>query len=180
MSLSYAQKLKPICISLKAQYVDVLCVNRYYAWYSDCSHTELIQRQLTYDLNGWHSRFNKPVIITEYGADTVAGFHQVYNSTYYFGLFFSFCFSEVWEIKTCVSICLSVPRFVHMSVAKTWTCIISSIVLMISLWYLACMILVISPFNGHHVVTLTYIKVKFAALGTTKFSKFACIHCTHC
>ncbi|KAK3103666.1 hypothetical protein FSP39_020860, partial [Pinctada imbricata] len=59
-----------------AQYVDVLCVNRYYAWYSDCSHTELIQRQLNYDLHGWHNKFNKPVIITEYGSDTVAGFHQ--------------------------------------------------------------------------------------------------------
>lgn len=61
---------------LAVQYVDVICVNRYYAWYSDCGHTEVIQKQLEYDMRGWHTTFNKPVIITEYGADTVAGLHQ--------------------------------------------------------------------------------------------------------
>ena len=28
-------------------------------------------------MRGWHTTFNKPIIITEYGADTVAGLHQV-------------------------------------------------------------------------------------------------------
>ncbi|KAJ8304456.1 hypothetical protein KUTeg_018039 [Tegillarca granosa] len=58
------------------QYVDVLCINRYYAWYSDCGHTEVIQKQLTYDLTQWHQKYNKPIIITEYGADTIPGLHQ--------------------------------------------------------------------------------------------------------
>ncbi|KAJ8304053.1 hypothetical protein KUTeg_017636 [Tegillarca granosa] len=58
------------------QYVDVLCINRYYAWYSDCGHTEVIQKQLTYDLTHWHQKYNKPIIITEYGADTIPGLHQ--------------------------------------------------------------------------------------------------------
>ncbi|XP_022340501.2 beta-glucuronidase-like [Crassostrea virginica] len=59
-----------------AQYNDILCINRYYAWYSDCSHTELINLQLTNDLTAFHSKYNKPIIVTEYGADTIPGFHQ--------------------------------------------------------------------------------------------------------
>ena len=62
---------------LKVQYVDVICVNRYFAWYSDCGHTELIQKQMEFDLRGWFQTFNKPVLVTEYGADTIAGLHQV-------------------------------------------------------------------------------------------------------
>ncbi|OWF40254.1 beta-glucuronidase-like [Mizuhopecten yessoensis] len=59
-----------------AQYTDIICLNHYNAWYQDCSHTELIQRQLTYDLRQWYAKFRKPIMITEYGADTIEGFHQ--------------------------------------------------------------------------------------------------------
>lgn len=66
-----------VCLSYKAQYNDILCINRYFAWYSDCSHTELINLQLTNDLQAFHSKYSKPVIVTEYGADTIPGLHQV-------------------------------------------------------------------------------------------------------
>ncbi|XP_048750857.2 beta-glucuronidase-like [Ostrea edulis] len=59
-----------------AQYNDILCINRYFAWYSDCSHTELINLQLTNDLKAFHTKFNKPIIVTEYGADTIPGLHR--------------------------------------------------------------------------------------------------------
>eukprot|EP01120_Amphizonella_sp_Union-15-10_P012278 TRINITY_DN5425_c0_g1_i1.p1 TRINITY_DN5425_c0_g1~~TRINITY_DN5425_c0_g1_i1.p1 ORF type:complete len:614 (+),score=93.28 TRINITY_DN5425_c0_g1_i1:58-1899(+) len=55
---------------------DVICVNRYYGWYTDTGHLELIQAQLTYDLNGWFSKYGKPVLVSEYGADTVPGIHE--------------------------------------------------------------------------------------------------------
>ena len=52
------------------------------------------------------------------------------------------------------------------SVTKTLTFLICSEVLMIEHWYLACMILVTSPFNWHH--AWTYFKVKVVAgQGTT-------------
>ncbi|KAK7475213.1 hypothetical protein BaRGS_00033517 [Batillaria attramentaria] len=54
------------------QFVDVICVNRYFGWYSDMGHTEVITLQLSADLEGWHAKHpGKPIIITEYGADTV-------------------------------------------------------------------------------------------------------------
>ena len=59
-----------------AQLFDVVCVNRYYSWYTDSGHLELIEFQLEKDLRDWYEKFKKPVFLTEYGADTIAGFHQ--------------------------------------------------------------------------------------------------------
>lgn len=60
-----------------AQYVDILCVNHYYAWYSDMGHIEVIGLQIKYDLDKWHKTFKKAIILSEYGADTIQGFHSV-------------------------------------------------------------------------------------------------------
>jgi beta-glucuronidase len=59
-----------------AQMFDVICVNRYYSWYTDSGHLELIEYQVENELRAWNERFNKPVLMTEYGADAIAGFHQ--------------------------------------------------------------------------------------------------------
>jgi beta-glucuronidase len=59
-----------------AQLFDVICVNRYYSWYEDPGHPELIEFQVEKELSGWYENFNKPVIMSEFGADAIAGFHQ--------------------------------------------------------------------------------------------------------
>jgi beta-glucuronidase len=55
---------------------DVICVNSYYSWYFDPGHLELIETQLLRELRGWHEKYHKPVVVTEYGADAVAGLHE--------------------------------------------------------------------------------------------------------
>lgn len=55
---------------------DVICINSYYSWYFDPGHLELIDMQLHRELHGWYEKFHKPIIITEYGADAVAGLHH--------------------------------------------------------------------------------------------------------
>lgn len=40
-------------------------------------HLEVISYQADKDLQVWHSLHPKPMIMTEYGADAVAGLHQV-------------------------------------------------------------------------------------------------------
>ena len=52
-------------------------MNRYYGWYEDTGHTENIQRQVVYDFTQWWNKFQRPLMITEYGADTVPGLHTV-------------------------------------------------------------------------------------------------------
>lgn len=58
--------------------MDVVSINRYYGWYGDTGRTEVISLQIPTEVNLWAKTcHNKPVLITEYGAGTVAGVHQV-------------------------------------------------------------------------------------------------------
>ncbi|XP_057343177.1 beta-glucuronidase isoform X5 [Manis pentadactyla] len=61
---------------LGAPYVDVICVNSYYSWYHDYGHMEVIQLQLVTQFENWYRTYQKPIIQSEYGAETIAGFHQ--------------------------------------------------------------------------------------------------------
>ena len=60
-----------------SQWVDVICLNRYYAWYSDHGHLEVIGLQLKNEMDEWFEKYHKPMIMTEYGADTIAGLHKI-------------------------------------------------------------------------------------------------------
>ncbi|MDD9267738.1 beta-glucuronidase [Paenibacillus sp. GCM10023248] len=61
-----------------AEMVDVLALNRYYGWYVQSGDLEAAKHKLRAELTGWGKRCpGKPVMMTEYGADTVAGFHDV-------------------------------------------------------------------------------------------------------
>lgn len=54
---------------------DVICLNRYYGWYYGGPDLEVSQQALREELDQWRA-IGKPVIFTEYGADTVMGFHD--------------------------------------------------------------------------------------------------------
>lgn len=64
--------------------MDIVCVNRYPAWYSDSGRTDLIQLQVKNELTTWHLKFKKPVLITEYGAGSVIGMHMVGQHQHYY------------------------------------------------------------------------------------------------
>nr|XP_042713736.1 beta-glucuronidase isoform X4 [Chrysemys picta bellii] len=59
-----------------APYVDVICVNSYFSWYHDAGHLEVIQLQLNTQFENWYKAYQKPIIQSEYGADTIAGLHN--------------------------------------------------------------------------------------------------------
>lgn len=59
-----------------SQWLDVICVNRYYAWYNDHGHLDVIGLQLENEMNKWYDKYHKPIIMSEYGADTIAGYHK--------------------------------------------------------------------------------------------------------
>lgn len=62
---------------LVSQWLDVICLNRYFGWYSDHSHLEVIGLQLDKELQEWYEKYHKPMVMTEYGADTMAGLHKL-------------------------------------------------------------------------------------------------------
>lgn len=61
-----------------SKYIDVICLNRYYGWYVNNGELEDAKTALRKELKEWKEAYpNTPVMFTEYGADTVAGFHAV-------------------------------------------------------------------------------------------------------
>jgi len=58
-----------------SQFGDVLMLNRYYGWYVNTGDLEGAEHAWREELEAWAGE-GKPIIITEYGADTVAGLHS--------------------------------------------------------------------------------------------------------
>lgn len=57
------------------EFCDVLGLNRYYGWYSESGRIEAGCAKLSEELDALYERYHKPLILTEFGADTVAGHH---------------------------------------------------------------------------------------------------------
>lgn len=60
-----------------SELADVVMLNRYYGWYVHSGDLPAAERGLEAELTDWAQRHGKPIIVTEYGADTVAGLHSV-------------------------------------------------------------------------------------------------------
>lgn len=55
---------------------DIVCINRYYGWYTQAGRVEQGARLLAQELDSLHEALHKPIILTEFGADAVAGMHS--------------------------------------------------------------------------------------------------------
>jgi beta-glucuronidase len=55
---------------------DVVCINRYYGWYTHAGQLAQGAEALAGELDALHETFGKPIIITEFGADTLPGAHN--------------------------------------------------------------------------------------------------------
>jgi beta-glucuronidase len=56
--------------------MDVVCINRYYGWYNLSGDLDNASYAFRQELDFWKG-IDKPLILSEYGADTVAGLHGV-------------------------------------------------------------------------------------------------------
>lgn len=56
---------------------DVIMINRYYGWYYLLDDLEPAAQALEGELRQWAEMYDKPIMMTEYGADTVGGLHSV-------------------------------------------------------------------------------------------------------
>ena len=54
--------------------MDVVCINRYYGWYNLSGDLDIAAYAFKMELDFWET-IDKPLILSEYGADTVAGMH---------------------------------------------------------------------------------------------------------
>jgi beta-glucuronidase len=56
---------------------DVVSLNRYNGWYINGGDLKTAGTQLRDELREWAQAYDKPILITEYGADTISGLHSV-------------------------------------------------------------------------------------------------------
>jgi beta-glucuronidase len=67
------------CIDL----VDVIALNRYYGWYLQTGDLDTAAQVTRQELLAWQAKYpDKPIMYTEYGADTVAGLHSAYGEPF--------------------------------------------------------------------------------------------------
>jgi beta-glucuronidase len=66
-----------------AELVDILCLNRYYGWYIDHGDLDSAMIGLRTELEKWHEKYpDKPIMFSEFGADTISGLHSLYRTPY--------------------------------------------------------------------------------------------------
>jgi beta-glucuronidase len=61
---------------------DVVSMNRYYGWYIATGDLKTAEQYLQGDIQGWVDRTGKPIIMSEYGADTQPGVHSVWDQAW--------------------------------------------------------------------------------------------------
>jgi beta-glucuronidase len=61
---------------------DVVMINRYYGWYVEPGDLVAAERGLEAELQAWAAAHCKPIIVTEYGADTMSGLHTTDGSVW--------------------------------------------------------------------------------------------------
>lgn len=61
---------------------DVICINRYYGWYTNPGNMPQAMQIMNGELDKLYSLYHTPIIMTEFGADTNAGFHSSDNDMF--------------------------------------------------------------------------------------------------
>lgn len=68
------------------KHFDVISVNRYYGWYNHQGKIKEAEKLLSDDLDALYETYKRPVILTEFGADAISGFHanpaQMFSEEY--------------------------------------------------------------------------------------------------
>ncbi|KAG7528373.1 hypothetical protein FFLO_06213 [Filobasidium floriforme] len=59
---------------------DIIGINRYYGWYEVTGDLVEAEQLLEDELVRWEKKYQKPLVMLEYGADTVTGLHSIINS----------------------------------------------------------------------------------------------------
>ncbi|XP_065719451.2 beta-glucuronidase isoform X4 [Drosophila suzukii] len=56
--------------------LDIISFNRYNAWYSNTGRLDMVTQNVIDEATAWNKHYNKPIIMSEYGADTLEGLHM--------------------------------------------------------------------------------------------------------
>ena len=65
-----------------ADLFDFISLNRYYGWYDEIGNLSAVEPLYKADLCAYYDKFKKPIIIAEFGADTIEGLHSLYSMAF--------------------------------------------------------------------------------------------------
>ncbi|MFX0074267.1 MAG: glycoside hydrolase family 2 TIM barrel-domain containing protein, partial [Candidatus Hermodarchaeota archaeon] len=58
------------------EFCDILCINRYYGWYLQPGKIDEACQSLSEEIDKLYERYHKPILLSEFGADTIPGWHS--------------------------------------------------------------------------------------------------------
>jgi beta-glucuronidase len=58
------------------KFCDVLCINRYYGWYMQPGRIDEACEILSDEMDKLNEKYHKPILLSEFGADTIPGWHS--------------------------------------------------------------------------------------------------------
>lgn len=58
------------------EFCDVLCINRYYGWYLRPGKIDEACESLSDEMDKLYERYHKPILLSEFGTDTIPGWHS--------------------------------------------------------------------------------------------------------
>lgn len=70
-----------VFFSLQAKHLDIISFNRYNGWYQNPGKLNMITSRVVDEAMSWYNKHNKPVLMSEYGCDTIEGLHLVSSIT---------------------------------------------------------------------------------------------------
>ncbi|MGM9682180.1 MAG: beta-glucuronidase [Eubacteriales bacterium] len=76
LPLTFAENM-PFPQDLCCQFCDVILLNRYYAWYDFHGDIDGIREALKSEAEHFYDLHHKPIILSEFGADTIEGTHTL-------------------------------------------------------------------------------------------------------
>ncbi|VDO55680.1 unnamed protein product [Onchocerca flexuosa] len=68
--------------NLQADLLDLICVNKYFGWYTDIGYLDTVNQSWIYEMSNWKLKYNKPIIVSEYGAEALPGLNQEPSRTF--------------------------------------------------------------------------------------------------
>ncbi|NOZ60704.1 MAG: beta-glucuronidase [Calditrichaeota bacterium] len=60
------------------KYCDIISLNRYWGWYEIPSDLDKVEKKLKAEIQKLHDKYDRPILMTEFGADTIEGLHATY------------------------------------------------------------------------------------------------------
>jgi len=95
---------------LEADSFDIICFNDYPSWYVNCSHYEKIGEMLRPKIEGFWKKYGKPIIISEFGADTIPGLHSEYDLMW----------SEEFQVEMLKRVLAAAGEYPYVAGAHIW------------------------------------------------------------